>query len=86
MTVTANSFAGLREAWNLTHPDEKIKAPKPARERYVKCRVCGAKMEHIAGTNVYVCHGKAKVPKPTEKNPDAFETKPCTNRYIAAAK
>lgn len=79
-TMTVNSLAALGAAWNSKH-DKKHQA-RPAVERVEKarkCRICGAEMEHIAGSNVYVCHGTIEVPKPTDENPDAKELKPCTN-------
>lgn len=78
--ATASSFEGLREAWNATHDAKhQVAAPKVSEEKPRKCRICGAEMEYIAGSNVYVCHGTIEIPKPTEENPNAVEKKPCNN-------
>lgn len=74
------SFAGLRDVWNATHDvKHQVAAPKIFEEKPRKCRICGAEMEHIAGTNVYVCHGAIEVPAPTDENPDAKKLNPCQN-------
>ena len=80
----AHSLSGLGEAWNATH-DEKshVRLVAQKAEKPRKCRICGTEMEHIAGSNVYVCHGMVEVPKPTEDNPDAKELKPCTNYALS---
>lgn len=78
--ATASSFAGLGEAWNATHDEKHQVRPVAVQsEKPRKCRICGAEMEHIKGSNVYVCHGMIEVPKPTEDNPDAKELVPCNN-------
>lgn len=80
MKTVINSFAGLYEVWNATHDvKHRVAAPRLIEEKPRKCRICGAEMEHITGSNVYVCHGTIEVPKPTDENPDAVEKKPCTN-------
>lgn len=78
--ATASSLAGLREVWNATHDTKNWAAePKLADEKLRKCRICGAEMEHIAGSNVYICHGTIEVPAPTAEDPNAKKMKPCNN-------
>lgn len=83
MTVTVSSLANLGQAWNHIHPEAKVPLPKPTKERVIKCRKCGAKMNHIAGTNVYLCPAILTVPAPTEEKPDATKKVACGNRYLA---
>ncbi len=80
MKNTVNSFSALGAAWNATHDSKHQVRPMVMRdEKPRKCRICGAEMEHIEGSNVYVCHGMIEVPKPTAGNPDAKELRPCDN-------
>lgn len=79
MIKTINSFAALGEAWNKTHYGQVSLEPKPTKEKPRKCRICGADMERINGSNVYVCHGMIEKSKPTEDNPDAKEQVACGN-------
>ena len=84
MTKTVNSFTALGAVWNATH-DRKLRV-RPVAERAEKarkCRICGAEMEHIPGSNVYVCRGMIETPKPTAEDPDAKESKPCTNYALS---
>lgn len=46
-----NSFADLGKSMGV-----KEKPKKEPRE--MKCAICGAKMHHVAGTNVNICTGK----------------------------
>ncbi len=83
MTGIVYSLADLGKLWNTVsdtkvHPRKKVEKEEKPR----KCRICGAIMERVPGSNVYVCHGTVEVPKPTEENFDAKETKDCTNFII----
>ncbi len=80
MTKTVNSFVALAEAWNAIHDKKHQVRQRPVREEKPrKCRICGADMEHIKGSNVYICHGTIEVPQPTEENPGATGLRPCGN-------
>ncbi len=85
MTKTVNSFAALGEAWNEMHKGKRnqVRPQRVIAEKPRKCRVCGADMEHIVGSNVYVCKNMIEVPTPTEENPDAKEQKVCGNFALA---
>lgn len=84
MKNAVHSFAALGELWNSNH-DEKnqVKVPEVFAEKPRKCRICGAEMEHIAGSNVYVCHGTIETPAPTAEDPNAKKVEPCTNFALA---
>ena len=86
MKNTIRSFAALGAAWNATH-DEKhqIAAPAAKDEKPRKCRICGAEMEHISGSNVYVCHGMKTVPDKDSEVEGATKEVPCTNFALARA-
>jgi len=80
MKNAVNSFAALGELWNSTHDHQnQVRQMTMREEKPRKCRICGAEMEHIEGSNVYVCHGMVEVPKPTAENPNAKELQPCGN-------
>ncbi len=83
MTGIVYSLADLGKLWNTVN-DEKVHLRQKAKkeEKPRKCRICGAVMERVSGSNVYVCHGTVEVPKPTEENPDAKEEKACTNFIV----
>lgn len=83
MVVT--SLSGLGVAWNKTHPTQKIAATAAKSEKPRKCRICGAEMEHIAGSNVYVCHGMKTVPDKDSEVEGATKEVPCTNFALARA-
>ena len=72
MAKTTNSLKDLGAAMGM-----KTKTREP-QERVMKCRVCGADMEHVSGTNVYVCHGVKTI-----KDAEGKETKKaCTNTFL----
>lgn len=68
-TRTVHSFAELGDIMGVK--------PKQSKEPCKKvCKKCGAFMDRVPGTNIWVCHGTLK-----EKN-DAGEVireRPCTN-------
>lgn len=78
------SFSALGKLWNSTHDIKHQVAMNVAQEEKPrKCRICGAEMEHIAGSNVYVCHGMIETPAPTAEDPNAKKMEPCTNFALA---
>lgn len=86
MKNTIQSFAALGAAWNATH-DAKNQVGLPAQKEQKprKCRFCGSEMEHIAGSNVYVCHGMRTVPDTDSEVEGATKEVPCTNFALARA-
>lgn len=63
--MTLNSLAELGKVFHIQ--------PKPRKEKRFYCRKCGALMEHVKGTNVYLCNGTNS------------EGEPCTNRLLSKA-
>lgn len=72
MGKTINSLKNLGAAMGM-----KVKT-REVQEKALKCCNCGADMEHIAGTNVYVCHG-SKIIQDAEGNE---KTIACTNTFL----
>ena len=72
MGKTVNNLKDLGAAMGIKTKTQERTA------RILKCRNCGANMEHIAGTNVYVCHGIKTI-----KDAEGKETKKaCTNTFL----
>lgn len=53
--------------------------PRAFQERPLKCRKCGAEMEHVSDTNVFVCHGTVTIQDTEGKE----ITKPCGNTFLS---
>ena len=73
MGKTVNSLKDLGAAMGVKTKTQERTA------RTLKCRNCGANMEHIAGTNVFVCNGTK-----TFQNAEGKEiTKACGNTFLS---
>ncbi len=84
MKYAVNSLAALGAAWNAIHDAEHQVGPVVQKdEKPRKCRICGSEMEHIAGSNVYVCHGMKTVPDKDSEVEGATKEVPCTNFALA---
>lgn len=74
MRQYVNSFADYAEAKGMNLPD-----PAATAEKVRKCNKCGSPMEHVAGSNVYICHGTI-----TKKDKQGNETKEPCHHYALA--
>jgi len=54
---TFKSFADVQKALGFK---SKIKNEKPKEEKVIKCRICGAPMKRVPGTNIVACSGEIK--------------------------
>lgn len=68
---TFKTFSDVKSALGFT---SKPKEKQPKEEKEIKCRVCGAPMKRISGTNIIACTGEVKTKE--------GETKPCENYII----
>lgn len=69
---TFKSFADVQKALGFKSKEKKNTEPKEEKE--IKCRVCGAPMKKVPGTNIIACTGEVK----TQEG----GTKPCENFII----
>lgn len=81
--MVVNTLSSLNAAWNKIYPTEKVTIAFAKSEKPRKCRICGSEMEHIVGSNVYVCHGMKTVPDKDSNIKGATKEVPCTNFALA---
>lgn len=65
MSQTFKSFKDVSDALGF---QQKEKKSKPREEKEIKCRVCGAPMRKVPGTNLIACTG-SKVDKEGHEHP-----------------
>ncbi len=57
MSQIFKSFKDVSDALGFQHKEKKS---KPKEEKEIKCKICGAPMRKVPGTNLIACTGEVK--------------------------